>query len=102
MLLLENIILNAYTCIFSFGGGTGSGFTSLLMERLNLEYQRKNILDFGIYPAPQVQPNLGKCTEIRAKQLLSALLAERSNVSVHFFQNKVVGVLGKTFKILLD
>jgi len=38
----------------SFGGGTGSGFTSLLMERLNLEYQRKNILDFGIYPAPQV------------------------------------------------
>ena len=38
----------------SFGGGTGSGFTSLLLERLGLEYGKKAKLEFSIYPAPQV------------------------------------------------
>ncbi|KAI1713643.1 tubulin/FtsZ family, GTPase domain-containing protein [Ditylenchus destructor] len=38
----------------SFGGGTGSGFTSLLMERLSVEYGKKSKLEFSIYPAPQV------------------------------------------------
>merc|ERR1719234_537 len=37
----------------SFGGGTGSGFASLLQERLSLEFAKKNKLDFAIYPAPQ-------------------------------------------------
>ena len=36
----------------SFGGGTGSGFASLLQERLSLEYPRKPKLDFAVYPAP--------------------------------------------------
>lgn len=38
----------------SFGGGTGSGFTSLLMERLSVEFGKKSKLEFSIYPAPQV------------------------------------------------
>ncbi|CAG03829.1 unnamed protein product, partial [Tetraodon nigroviridis] len=37
-----------------FGGGTGSGFTSLLMERLSVDYGKKSKLEFSIYPAPQV------------------------------------------------
>jgi len=37
----------------SFGGGTGSGFGSLLQERLSLEFAKKNKLDFAVYPAPQ-------------------------------------------------
>ena len=36
----------------SFGGGTGSGFTSLLMERLSVDYGKKSKLEFSIYPAP--------------------------------------------------
>jgi hypothetical protein len=39
----------------SFGGGTGSGFASLLMERLSVEYGKKSKLGFSIYPAPQVR-----------------------------------------------
>lgn len=39
----------------SFGGGTGSGFTSLMMERLSLDYGKKSKLEFAIYPAPQVR-----------------------------------------------
>ena len=42
----------------SFGGGTGSGFASLLQERLSLEFAKKNKLDFAIYPAPQVGTDL--------------------------------------------
>jgi tubulin alpha len=35
-------------------GGTGSGFTSLLMERLSLDYGKKSKLEFAVYPAPEV------------------------------------------------
>ena len=38
----------------SFGGGTGSGFTALLMEALKAEFPRKSLLDFAVYPAPAV------------------------------------------------
>lgn len=38
----------------SFGGGTGSGFTSLLMETLSINFDKKPKLNFSIYPAPQV------------------------------------------------
>ena len=31
----------------SFGGGTGSGFTSLLMERLSVDYGKKSKLEFA-------------------------------------------------------
>ena len=42
----------------SFGGGTGSGFGSLLMERLAVDYGKKAKLAFAIYPAPQVSDTL--------------------------------------------
>jgi tubulin alpha len=38
----------------SFGGGTGSGFASLMEERLSAEYGKKTKLEFNIYPAPQI------------------------------------------------
>jgi len=40
-------------CFFSLGG-TGSGFTSLLMERLSVDYGKKSKLEFAVYPAPQI------------------------------------------------
>ncbi|GCC40421.1 hypothetical protein chiPu_0023998, partial [Chiloscyllium punctatum] len=33
---------------------TGSGFTSLLMERLSVDYGKKSKLEFSVYPAPQI------------------------------------------------
>jgi len=39
----------------SVGGGTGSGFGSLLLERLSVDYgKKKSKLDFCIYPSPEV------------------------------------------------
>ena len=46
--------LQGFLIFHSFGGGTGSGFTSLLMERLSVDYGKKAKLEFCIYPAPQV------------------------------------------------
>jgi tubulin alpha len=46
--------LQGFLIFHSFGGGTGSGFTSLLMDRLSVDYGKKSKLEFSIYPAPQV------------------------------------------------
>ncbi|KAE8613437.1 hypothetical protein XENTR_v10007729 [Xenopus tropicalis] len=46
--------LQGFLVFHSFGGGTGSGFTSLLMERLSLDYGKKSKLEFAIYPAPRI------------------------------------------------
>ncbi|KAL7644342.1 UNVERIFIED_CONTAM: hypothetical protein RMT77_005169 [Armadillidium vulgare] len=46
--------LQGFLIFHSFGGGTGSGFGSLLLEELSVEYPKKSKLCFSIYPAPQV------------------------------------------------
>jgi len=46
--------LQGFFIFHSVGGGTGSGFGSLLLERLSVDYGKKSKLDFCIYPSPQV------------------------------------------------
>ncbi|XP_039249454.1 tubulin alpha-1 chain-like [Styela clava] len=46
--------LQGFLVFHSFGGGTGSGFTSLLLERLSVDYGKKSKLEFAIYPSPRV------------------------------------------------
>uniref|UniRef100_UPI00358F42F2 tubulin alpha-1 chain-like n=1 Tax=Myxine glutinosa TaxID=7769 RepID=UPI00358F42F2 len=46
--------LQGFLLFRSFGGGTGSGFASFLMERLAVDFGKKSNLEFSIYPAPQV------------------------------------------------
>ena len=46
--------LQGFLVFHSFGGGTGSGFASLLMERLSVDYGKKSKLEFSVYPAPQI------------------------------------------------
>jgi len=45
--------LQGFIVYHSFGGGTGSGFASLLMERLSVDYGKKAKLEVAIYPSPQ-------------------------------------------------
>jgi tubulin alpha len=42
----------------SFGGGTGSGFGALLLERLSTDYGKKCKLEFAVYPAPRVSTSV--------------------------------------------
>ena len=46
--------LQGFLIFHSFGGGTGSGFTSLLMEHLTMDFGKKCKLEFAIYPSPKV------------------------------------------------
>merc|ERR1712159_955915 len=50
--------LQGFLIFHSFGGGTGSGLTALLMERLSVEYGKKAKLEFAVYPAPQVSTSI--------------------------------------------
>ena len=47
--------LQGFLVFHSFGGGTGSGFTSLLMEKITADYSKMARLEFAIYPSPQVR-----------------------------------------------
>ena len=49
--------LQGFIIYHSFGGGTGSGFGALLLERITVDYGKKAKLGFSIYPAPQVVDN---------------------------------------------
>lgn len=42
----------------SFGGGTGSGFGSLITERLAAEYGKKCRLQYAVYPAPRISSSV--------------------------------------------
>ncbi|UKZ51779.1 alpha-tubulin [Trichoderma virens] len=44
--------LQGFLVFHSFGGGTGSGFGALMLERLAAEYGKKTKLEFAVYPAP--------------------------------------------------
>jgi tubulin alpha len=46
--------LQRFLVFYSVGGGTGSGFRSLLLECLSVDYGKKNKLDFCVYLSPQV------------------------------------------------
>lgn len=45
--------LQGFMVFHSFGGGTGSGFSTLIMERLSEMYGKKSKLEVVVYPAPQ-------------------------------------------------
>lgn len=46
--------LQGFVIFRAFGGGTGSGFTTLLLESLCRDYGRRSKLEFAVYPAPRV------------------------------------------------
>lgn len=46
--------LQGFLVFNSYGGGTGSGFTALLLERLSTEFAKSLMLQFAVYPAPKI------------------------------------------------
>ncbi|XP_045169620.2 tubulin alpha-4 chain-like [Mercenaria mercenaria] len=46
--------LQGFLLFHSFGGGTGSGFYSLLIENLTNYFRKKSKLEFCIYPSPKI------------------------------------------------
>jgi tubulin alpha len=50
--------LQGFTLFHSVGGGTGSGYAALLLERLSVEFGKTSKIDFCIYPSPEVSTSV--------------------------------------------
>merc|ERR1712093_224263 len=50
--------LQGFIVFHSFGGGTGSGFGALLLERLSTDYGKKSKLEFAVYPSPRMSSSV--------------------------------------------
>ncbi|ODV95896.1 hypothetical protein PACTADRAFT_49334 [Pachysolen tannophilus NRRL Y-2460] len=50
--------LQGFIFSHSLGGGTGSGFGSLLLEQLSIDYGKKSKLEFAVYPGPRVSTSV--------------------------------------------
>lgn len=48
--------LQGFIIVRSFGGGTGSGFTPLLLDGLTKGYNKVTKLEYSIYPSPKISP----------------------------------------------
>ncbi|GFO45704.1 tubulin alpha chain [Plakobranchus ocellatus] len=46
--------LQGFFIFHSFGGGTGSGFVSRLMEQMGASYAKKSKIEFAVYPSPRI------------------------------------------------
>lgn len=46
--------LQGFIAFHSFSGGTGSGLTSLILERLAVDYEKKTKLEYAIYPSRKI------------------------------------------------
>lgn len=48
--------LQGFLIFRAFGGGTGSGFTALLLEAMSKEYGKLTKIEYAIYPSPKISP----------------------------------------------
>jgi len=46
--------LQGFMIFHSFGGGTGSGFGSLLLNRLSIDYGKKTKVEFAVFPSHSI------------------------------------------------
>jgi tubulin alpha len=80
----------------SVGGGTGSGFGSLLMERLTADFPKKSKLGFCVYPAPRVSTAV---VEPYNSVLSTHGLLEHNEVTVVLDNEAIYDICKKRLKI---
>jgi len=80
----------------SFGGGTGSGLGSLLLERLTVDYQKKSKIEFAVYPSPQVATAV---VEPYNSVLCTHAMNEHSDVAFMVDNEALYDICTRTLKI---
>ncbi|EGC30863.1 tubulin alpha chain [Dictyostelium purpureum] len=89
--------LQGFLVFHSVGGGTGSGFGSLLLQRLALEYGgKKSKLDFCVYPSPQVSTSV---VEPYNSVLSTHSLLEHTDVSFMLDNEAIYNICKKSLDI---
>lgn len=52
----ESFCPQGFVIFRSFGGGTGAGFTALLLQGLIKDYGKTTKIEFAVYPSPRISP----------------------------------------------
>ncbi|KYR01000.1 alpha tubulin [Tieghemostelium lacteum] len=89
--------LQGFLVFHSVGGGTGSGFGSLLLQKLALDYgAKKSKLDFCVYPSPQVSTSV---VEPYNSVLSTHSLLEHTDVSFMLDNEAIYSICRKSLNI---
>jgi len=89
--------LQGFLVFHSVAGGTGSGFTSLLLERLLADYgKKKPKLDFCIYPSPKVSTSV---VEPYNSVMSTHYLLEYTDVAFMFDNEAIYDICKNNLKI---
>lgn len=88
--------LQGFLIYCSVGGGTGSGFGGLLMERLSADFPKKSKLGFMIYPSPRVSTAV---VEPYNAVLSTHALLEHNEVTVVLDNEAIYDICRKRLKI---
>jgi tubulin alpha len=83
--------LQGFFVFHSFGGGTGSGFGALILDRLSTDYGKKSKLEFSVYPAPTMANSV---VEPYNSVLTTHTTLEHSDCS---FMVRIIILLGLVF-----
>lgn len=88
--------LQGFLLFNSFGGGTGSGFTALLLERLQNDYAKALNLQFSVYPAPMISTAV---VEPYNSVLTTHSTMEYSNVTFLFDNEALYEICQNSLKV---
>ncbi|KAF0974231.1 hypothetical protein FDP41_006841 [Naegleria fowleri] len=88
--------LQGFQIFHSVGGGTGSGFASLLVERLSVEFPKKTKLSYTIYPSPQLSTSV---VEPYNSVLSTHSLLENNDISVVLDNQAIYDICKQRLKI---
>jgi tubulin alpha len=88
--------LQGFLIFNSVGGGTGSGFGSLLMERLSVDYPKKSKLGFTVYPSPHVSTSV---VEPYNSVLSTHALLEHTDINIVLDNEAIYDICKNRLKI---
>jgi len=89
--------IQGFLIFHSVAGGTGSGFTSLLLERLLADYgKKKPKIDFCIYPSPATSTSV---VEPYNSVLSTHCLMEYTDVAIMFDNEAIYDIAKNNLKI---
>ena len=92
----ESEDLQGFLIFHSLGGGTGSGFTSLLMRQLDSEFGKKCKLEFSVYPGATLSTSV---VEPYNSILTTHASIDNSNCAFMFDNEAVYDICQKNLKI---
>lgn len=88
--------LQGFLIFNSVGGGTGSGFASLLLERLSVEFAKKSKIGFTVYPSPEVSTSV---VEPYNSVLSTHALLEHNDVTVVLDNEAIYDICKNKLKV---